>query len=650
VTFQILDLVLYGYNSQKRVVEFRPGQLNIITGGSDTGKTALIDIIDYCLGSDTCHIPDGKPIRKTVEWVGIKLKVIDGQVFISRKLPERGKSSSNDIYYEVSRNEIKIPEYIAIKPMINLDALKNLLSQHAGIGDNLNQPLPGQTRRPLAANIRHALFFSFQTQTELISNKHLFHNQTDPFVPQAIKDVLPYFLGAISEDHLGKVQNLKNYRDRLRSLERKLMEYDSIRGEGIGVSQKLLYNAKELGLIDFIDLPASLEDCVQLLKTIKPISDNLEEEITKQGTAINDLQKEREILTNKLVHIRDQLDAAKTMIRYKKGYSDEANIQLHRLKSVELFDQIHDDMICPICHGKLEKSIVPSIPDIKDSIETLDSNIRMVEERSPQMEKVILQLQDQLEGIKTKLNNNRELIESLQDSNQQIAYSNDQNIRRATLLGKINLYLESLPPSEDTSRIKQEIETLKNIINSLETETSFESIQEKLDSILWIIGKDMGKMGETLKLEHSENPLRLNIKHLTLIADTPDGPIPMDRMGGGKNWVGYHLITYFALHRWFVNEDRPVPHFIFLDQPSEVYFPEDSDWENKKSNNIDEDREAVKRMFKLAFDLVAELNNNSQIIITDHANIKEDWFQKSIIERWRDGKKLVPEEWIKAIQ
>ncbi|MCK4580575.1 MAG: DUF3732 domain-containing protein, partial [Dehalococcoidia bacterium] len=34
-----------------------------------------------------------------------------------------------------------------------------------------------------------------------------------------------------------------------------------------------------------------------------------------------------------------------------------------------------------------------------------------------------------------------------------------------------------------------------------------------------------------------------------------------------------------------------------------------------------------------------------QIIMTDHANINELWFQDCIIERWREGKKLVPLEW-----
>ena len=40
-----------------RKVDFTPDKVNIITGASRTGKSAIIPIIDYCLGSSKCTIP-----------------------------------------------------------------------------------------------------------------------------------------------------------------------------------------------------------------------------------------------------------------------------------------------------------------------------------------------------------------------------------------------------------------------------------------------------------------------------------------------------------------------------------------------------------------------------------------------------------------
>lgn len=119
----------------------------------------------------------------------------------------------------------------------------------------------------------------------------------------------------------------------------------------------------------------------------------------------------------------------------------------------------------------------------------------------------------------------------------------------------------------------------------------------------------------------------------------------MDRMGSGENWVGYHLIGHLALHEWFTTRGRPVPRFLFLDQPSQVYFPPEKDIDGSIATLEEDDRRAVSRMFRFVLDVVEQLSPGFQVVITEHADINEDWYQGAIIERWRGGAKLVPEEW-----
>ena len=102
---------------------------------------------------------------------------------------------------------------------------------------------------------------------------------------------------------------------------------------------------------------------------------------------------------------------------------------------------------------------------------------------------------------------------------------------------------------------------------------SDDRVKERLDSVMSILAQRLTAWARALALEHSKFPLRLDLKKLTIVADTVDGPVPMERMGSGENWVGYHLIAHLALHQWFVERSRPVPRFLFLDQPSQVYFP-----------------------------------------------------------------------------
>ena len=57
------------------------------------------------------------------------------------------------------------------------------------------------------------------------------------------------------------------------------------------------------------------------------------------------------------------------------------------------------------------------------------------------------------------------------------------------------------------------------------------------------------------------------------------------------------------------------------------------------------DRAAVRRMFKFVFDTVRDLAPEMQVIITEHADLNESWYQNAITEKWRKGLKLVPEDW-----
>ena len=140
--------------------------------------------------------------------------------------------------------------------------------------------------------------------------------------------------------------------------------------------------------------------------------------------------------------------------------------------------------------------------------------------------------------------------------------------------------------------------------------------------------------------------MRLDLKKLTIVADhAQDGPIPMPKMGSGETWVGLHLVTHLVLHDWFFKNKRPVPQFLFLDQPSQAYFPPDTSAEQvrEQTNETNPDRESIIRMFNLIIDET----NNFQVIICEHADIREDWYQALVLENWWNGNnKLVPVEWI----
>jgi hypothetical protein len=67
MSLQIEKLILYSRTGEIRELRFKTGHLNILTGASKTGKSAIIDIVDYCTGRGECNVADGV-IRKYVGW------------------------------------------------------------------------------------------------------------------------------------------------------------------------------------------------------------------------------------------------------------------------------------------------------------------------------------------------------------------------------------------------------------------------------------------------------------------------------------------------------------------------------------------------------------------------------------------------------
>ena len=275
MSFQIKDIVFYGHNGQMRRLKFAPGRLNIITGASKTGKTALIAVLEYCFGSSECQIPEGI-IRRTVAWAGIRLAVTEGDVFIARRLPAPGRNSSSDVYYAVG-NRIELPRADQLMQNTNPETLEGLLAAHAGIGQNRHDPPLGQSRLPLQAGIAHALIYCFQHQTEIDSNRHLFHKQSEQWLPQAIKDTIPYFLGAVTDDYVARMAELRRLHTELRGIERKLREYEAVRGQGVTVAQGLLAEATDLGLRPNRPLSETWDTCLEALRELNGASSVLEE-------------------------------------------------------------------------------------------------------------------------------------------------------------------------------------------------------------------------------------------------------------------------------------------------------------------------------------------------------------------------------------
>ena len=638
MSLRILEIVVYGHNGQSSSVRLNGTGLSIVTGASKTGKSSLIDIIEYCFGRDNCNVSDGI-IRQHASWYGILLHRGDTRIFIGRRNPKPPKTRDTDVYIAIGA-DIEIPPFAALRSNLAVDGIEKLLTSSVGISENVSTVPEGQTRLPLKANIKHALIFCLQNQDEIDSRKVLFHRQSEPFLPQAIKDVLPYFLGAIDEDRLRRKAELDLEKKELRRLERAVAERDLVASVSTARTKDIFREAQAAGLVPEGE-PPEHDVALATLRTINPVIRELPVP-PDSAEPVATLRRERGNLRRELSVVRERIRQTRHIEAVAGGFEVEAAEQRARLASLGLAGD-HDATTCALC-GTPDIG-VPAVIQMRTSLNELDQQLGQVRREVPRLQEVQVSLAIRLAEVEQDLKRNQAQLDSLLSQEDGYLSEQDNQIRLARTIGRITYFLETLPAPSGDVVPTNELEQARKRVEALEALLSSEDTADRLSSILNIIGGFMTADSEKLDLEHSGSPLRLDIRHLGVVADTLDGPVPLQRMGSGENWVGYHVLAHLALHRWFRERKRPVPAFLFFDQPSQAHYPAEQDRDGDVVGLPDEDREAVYKLFKLISDVGQELSPGFQVIITDHADLREPWFADAVVERWR-GRGLIPRSWI----
>src|ERR1035437_7717818 len=93
--WQIKAIYLFSHDSRRRDIYFDLNSVNIVTGSSGSGKSALCEILDYCVGSSSCHIPG--IVRDATSWVAILLSNGKTEAFIARREPPPDQLSTDEV-------------------------------------------------------------------------------------------------------------------------------------------------------------------------------------------------------------------------------------------------------------------------------------------------------------------------------------------------------------------------------------------------------------------------------------------------------------------------------------------------------------------------------------------------------------------------
>lgn len=199
-----------------------------------------------------------------------------------------------------------------------------------------------------------------------------------------------------------------------------------------------------------------------------------------------------------------------------------------------------------------------------------------------------------------------------------------------------------------------EVTRIRERVLQLRREVDGRGVQERLDRALHSVNNHAGRLIPKLDVERPNDPLKLDVKELTVRIVGPQRADGLWQIGSGSNWLSYHIATILALQLYFRDmRHSAVPGFVVFDQPSQVYFPRKlaarmEEQTESEPQLADEDVAAVRKAFAVMGEVVAESKNGLQILVFDHApeSVWGGLANVVLVEEWRSGNKLVPEAWL----
>lgn len=644
---KISSVHIYSRDGQRRDLRFNVDGLNVITGRSSTGKSALSEIIEYCMGRSSFNVPEGV-IRDKVAWFAVVYHFEKEQVLVAKPTPSRGGARCSTAMLRRG-TQLQAPGFNDLAVNTDDDSIVELLSRLLGIPENRTDVALEQSRDSYDATVKHTFYYLFQKQGLVANKDQLFYRQNEQFQPQAIRDTLPILLGVSSRDRYELESKLRAAQRDLRINAKQLEQARNAVDTSHENALRLYSEARAVGVSGSTNGNPNAEEIVDVLRSA--LSWKPESVPDDDGSRISRLEEELRELRRERRDIQARIDAAQLFAKRAGGYEIEAVEQVDRLASIKALPRNPDngEWQWPFSERNLALESPVGTVLLKE-LESLDKELRIATGQRPKLDAYLAELTGEADKITGAIKQKEAELSAAIAANEVIAEMGTRNTAAARVVGRISLFLETLLPNEDLANLQTENRRLSSRVKQLEEQVGADDSNERLTSILNNISAQISRYIQKFKGEFGAYPARLNLPQLTIIFDRPERPVPMARTGGGENHLAYHLSALLALHLFAAQNNCPIPRFLLIDQPTQVYFPSEQVYKDADGSvqrtEADADLDAVRRLFELLLKFTQEDVPGFQLIVTEHANLREQWFQDALVEQpWTKPPALVPEDW-----
>ncbi|WP_206178699.1 DUF3732 domain-containing protein [Variovorax sp. RKNM96] len=668
--WNIASIFFIGEEGTFRAIELDPGRVNVITGASGTGKSAVIKALDYCLGSSECQLP--VYVRRRCMAVGVKWVKGRDEMISCRQVPLVGKSPNAYMFVTTGRN-LRVPRTVEqFEGRGTVDASKARLGQAFGIDAMPKVETATHEResrdRP---TLRHFTPYVFVTKEVIDSETVLLHGLDDNRKAWHIISAMPYFLGVVTESTAGAERRLRLAR---RALEIDISREDARRTKDSLVKQRsrvLLGEAQQLGLVEGPPDAADEAQLVEMLRrALSPSSRVLQYPSADQ---LDSLQERRQTMLKELNHTKRKLRAVAITAQESHDYESAVTSQHEKLRIAEHLHLLEVPTTCPICESHTETGAQFAFA-MKRSLETIRFETSAVGVLRPQISAAAEQLSQRVEELSGML---REVDAGIASALSQIAESKrftDLAQIHAYFRGKASYFLETIDdqlhrPAKDLTKQQEEIAELEALVDADNRQIRMRRAEAAVSRFA---SEAFSKLPKVEPCVDAELIFSTQGPQVKIIEAGPEGAVlSMADAGSDQNWLAVHVALAFGLQRHFEKERRPVPGLVVMDQLSRPYFPNQGEAVRDSDGEGDDDREepdvsaeddrpdevsigsddedylAMRQHIDFLFKEVAA-RSDLQVLLLEHAYFPNDpRYVAATKERWTraSGKGLIPRDW-----
>ncbi|MDD2133381.1 DUF3732 domain-containing protein [Pseudomonas kurunegalensis] len=639
-------------------VTFKAG-LNIITGKSSMGKSAIIEIFDFCFGNSDDTIPKGVITARTKMY--FTLLQLEGELLCLARARDVNKIFISEVsgsLEEIFQRMKNVNAFFTPSMFLSVRDFNKELGRHfavtmTDIDEDDSQREYGKSKSA-TPSVRSFSSYMLQHQN-LVANKHaLFYRFDEREKRDQAIEHLKIFMNFVDQDYFYLSQEQNQLKAEQKKIELQLPKTKEDKERFIKRIDGLLAEYQVISGTNLIPLTGaqiagSLKSSFRKIHDANVRIDSEADAYSLRKQALEDDRSKQTIIVREL---QDKLHAVRSSISLTEEFAKNvAEIPVPEYAEVS-------DAYCPFCDASHEQveveanKLTAAIGWMNRELKTTSYARESFRDEENKLIKLLAKEKDVLSGIQTSINQLTKQVEDLKKSKtvDEIALRVKHRIE-----GVIEDY-DSKPKAEYEGTlqvIKDRLAKIKPLLDAY-------NVKGKMGDLSDLIESEMARIGKGFDFEEAYQPINLkfDLETFDLWHESPEmGNVYLRSMGSGANWLYSHLTLFLALHSVFAlkhEEGCKIPPILFLDQPTQVYFPAKIDhgqaFDAKalaeitaSTERLDDDLSAVTNMFNKLVEFCEQTEASSgmmpQIIVTDHADdlklMGKANFQSFVRATWR---------------